>query len=208
MVVVALPLVPLTLVGLGTVLHGGLTSVAGRVQPLGPRAYAAAACLCAALLTSEVVGTYVLCVRGHALKFPLATFWISLAAARYFCWRSAFSAMAYSGMLLPLPRRIASAIQLTIGGHKLLLDILFGAALQLALFLVSIVPFTSELHVVFLFRTHKHGLRASSRKQTEGIDASTHDGARLPPTPHARRKFTALFAAGEASHKVGPDSLR
>ena len=91
-----------------------------------------------------------------------------------------------------LSARVSAAIELTIGAHKLLIDVLFGGALQLVLLIVSMIPFSSELHVVFLFRTNKHGLRASSRKQTEGA----------PQTVPARRKLTALFSAGEASHKT------
>jgi len=196
MLFVALPLVPTALMAVLVAACKliSITRLFGELLPLGPRGYALGAFLCAATAAAEIIVVYYSSVHDKQLKFPTATFWAGLATARYFCYRSAFRGIICLDAIVPVPQLLSAVLQLTVGAHAMLLDVIIGGVLQLVMLLASLIPFFSELHVIFLFRTNSSGLRASTRKQTKGEAQGDQNEAAAKPT--ARRSVWRLVKAG------------
>lgn len=118
------------------------------ILAVSPHGYVASAMLCTALLAAEAVTVGVVYASGD-LKMPAATIWVALGAARYFCWHASFNALAALVALLPGTSCdfIATVVELTLGAHIMVVDVLVGAALQITLVAASLIPLSTQLHV-------------------------------------------------------------
>ena len=195
---IALPILPAfafaIIIGVVAMLRGG-----NRLRIVNPCSYLAGAVVCAGLLAGEAIFVYYVYLDGAALRMPHETLWTALIAARYFCWQAAFQTLTIIEGMLSGPS--AHVIQLVVGGHCMLLDVIIGAFLQTLLLVASLVPFSPSLHILFLFRTHKRGLRASTAKQLTAKAAGTRGGGTNPKRVSliSRLPRLSVFNAGSVS---------
>lgn len=184
--------------GTAPVISSSNSSSNRALTDLPPRAYAAAAATCGALLVCEALGIHCFVLRHSRGSSSLGSIWACLFLARLYCWRAALSTCIYvDGLLQPLRRgglaHVSRVLRLTVGAHYLLCDATLGLLLQTVLLVAAVVPFSGQLHTIFLFRQTNNDLERSldrlelssvvrKRGRMSGSDAP-HSFRALTPTP-------------------------
>ena len=169
---VALPVVPLIVVGLVLLV---LSPICSAQKHTDARITHWMAALCAIVLAGEVA---TLALFAPSL---LTAQWTAIVATRYFSWRALLNALGYLSTRRasgcdggPIGRALLGWGALTTAALGLLCDFILGLALQLPVLLLAALPCASPIHLSCLFFSTRKRLAAAQELSSGRLNAEEY----------------------------------